>query len=366
MAQPSVMKDKRVSDLIVEEGKNLWGGLVGGLAEPFTRGTGAGVREGLWNIFEPLALYSPEAHGGLTSNAGKSASRLAELFHKWYKEGNVTVNAHARDLDTILSDPDRKLKNQMELTSVPEAWNKRVTVEKNLLGIPAPLRREGAEARKHPVYGHVYHKEFQNPNAASSFGRTHLDVDTPTIREGSRYVLGDSFDPYTRKAFSHSDMMGQGSALERALYYNEAKKPSWVISNRNQTVENILKGVEHPKAFSPYAPPYMEALIPNELAKVNQIKRIVVPESHDGMPAGIFSPRSLREMFTARERSQDLLLQNFVRKQFDHAGWDKLQATIDKISPEEFLVKAEKLGVPTKLVDKFLDEVFGTGWDVPF
>ena len=260
--------------------------------------------ETAFDLLSPLALYTPEAEGSPT---GSAASKLAQLFNKWYTGGQVTVNVPGRKLKEILSDPDNKLKNQMELTSKSIAWDDRLRVEEKLAGIPKPqrglnifnpkfwIKNTPEEARKHPIYGHVYNPEFQDARAANMFGNTYFDMNHPAIRENSRYVIGDSFYPTwgERTTFSHADMSGQTNKLERTLFDEIKKMPDITKYNTEQSIlhpapygKTLDSSIIPPHKGQPFdrlsvLPNFIEAWIPNELSTLKNVKKIVIPELRD-------------------------------------------------------------------------------------
>lgn len=248
-----------------------------------------------------LLTYSPEAEA-IPSNTMKQATKLSDVFIDWFKGGKPTVNIHQGDLPEIIK--SGKLKNQMELTEDPIAWDRRLEVEKNLGGIPkaksTPIIREDRDylyellqngeispeemyqlkhqyiystkdGTKRPIYGHIYNPEYTHPTTANMFGKTYLEM-SDKIKDNSRYILGDSFDPFVNRTFDAKDMTGQTSALERALF-SLVKRSSDPIKGIGATrvIDKLQKGSIQEIV------PYMEMWIPNSLSRINNIKSVNAP-----------------------------------------------------------------------------------------
>jgi hypothetical protein len=350
----SIMRPKTISDEAKDIGKEMLGGIAGEMFGGFQKGVGQGTSNLAMSLLQPLSMYSPDAEGA-GSGQLKMAKRLAELFSDWWKHGDINVNVHRKDLPRIIN--SRKLMNQMEFTGSPDAWVDRIVHEKNL-GIPYPYqahskkrieyinarkpllkeynellrdsetkyydnpsgqklfwekignveKRMGElddafgksspleaglgtqlnpftpqEARRRPVYGHVYNPNYQEESTARYFGgNAHLISDSPAVREQSKYVLGDSFDPLVRQAFTADDMAGKTSALERALFNSTPQMDFTTTELKHMITDDV---------------PYMEALIPNNLATINNFGRVAIRRPIGNVPPGEFTPKGLRQLF---------------------------------------------------------------------
>ncbi len=272
-----------------------------------------GMLESLFEAVAPVGMYSGDAEGAyLPSKAMQNAQGLAKVFQDWYKGGTPTINVPFDVWPDILK--SGKFKNQMEVAgkNVPEAWDQRMEVEKQLGGFPYPrglrgrseawdnyykklaegvrlydhdstkgekleflkaLIKERKEnrlepvyseslAKKNPVYGHIYNPKYSDKYAAMGFGDTHAEM-SDLVKEQSKYVLGDSFHPHVRRAFSSDDMLGNTSRLERALF-NKAKGKNEIDIEHNY------------KNLAPI--PYMEMWVPNHLARLNNVRGVHVPK----------------------------------------------------------------------------------------
>jgi hypothetical protein len=271
-----------------------------------------GMLESLFEAVAPVGMYSGDAEGAyLPSKTMQNAQGLAKVFQDWYKGGTPTINVPFDVWPDILK--SGKFKNQMEVAgkNVPEAWDERMRVEKQLGGYPYPrspikedrteaqkqylkflktntdmspdhklelligvlndlrgnknfiFKNENSEslAKKNPVYGHIYNPKYTDKYTATGFGDTHAEM-TDLIKDQSKYVIGDSFHPFIEKAFSSDDMLGNTSRLERALF--NSKRPEWA----HDEIKN------NPAKFSRY----MEMWVPNHLARLNNVRGVHVPK----------------------------------------------------------------------------------------
>jgi len=282
----------------------------------------AGMLEAMFEGIAPLGMYSGEAEGAyIPSKAMKNAQGLAKIFQDWYKTGTPTINVPFDKWPEILK--SGKFKNQMELAGKehPEAWRQRVEVEKALGGFPYPrttIKRPysseklledlyendeilhtiktdksliGIEkltylnkylkeqkellaqpkirhdpvfseslAKQNPVYGHIYNPKYTHEGTATGFGNTHAEM-SDLVKEQSKYVLGDSFHPFVKTAFSSDDMLGNTSRLERALF--NRNRPDWMNDKIKYDPQDIAK--------------YMEMWVPNHLARLNNVRGVHVP-----------------------------------------------------------------------------------------
>jgi len=278
-----------------------------------THKNNTGMLQSLFEAVAPMGMYSGDAEGAyIPSKAMQSAQGLAKVFQDWFKGGTPTVNVPFDVWPEILK--SGKFKNQMELAgkNVPEAWDTRMRVEKELGGFPYPrsikgqteemdkyykrltenvrkfdsllsnkgklnfineliderrIHRAAPEyseslAKQNPVYGHIYNPKYTPKHTATGFGDTHAEM-SDLVKEQSKYVLGDSFHPHVRRAFSSDDMLGNTSRLERALF-NKAKRKNEIDIEHNY------------KNLAPI--PYMEMWIPNHLARLNNIRNVYVPK----------------------------------------------------------------------------------------
>ncbi len=269
-----------------------------------THKNNTGMLEAVFEVLSPLSMYSGEAEGAyIPSKAMQSAQGLAKVFQDWYKTGTPTINVPMDKWPEILK--SGKFKNQMELAGKnhPEAWRQRMEVEKALGGFPYPrstrverpdkkeiitglqddnslllkyqkfLDNYLASEKKHipeyseslakqnPIYGHIYNSKYNDPWDATGFGNTHAEM-SDLVKERSKYILGDSFHPFVKKAFSSQDMSGKTSALERALFDSKRSIPQTNAIWRNPT--SVAQ--------------YMEMWVPNALARINNIKSIHIPK----------------------------------------------------------------------------------------
>ena len=269
-----------------------------------------GMLESLFEAVAPVGMYSGNAEGAyLPSKAMQNAQGLAKVFQDWYKGGTPTINVPFDVWPDILK--SGKFKNQMEVAgkNVPEAWDKRMEVEKQLGGYPYPreaimepkeahnywlkLKAEGIRksnktnnekleelrkiqsvgrgideiglseslAKKNPVYGHIYNPKYNDKYTAMGFGDTYAEM-SDLVKEQSKYVLGDSFIPFIEKAFSSDDMLGNTSRLERALFNK----------NRSDFLHDKIKNDPQNAAE------YMEMWVPNHLARLNNVRGVHVPK----------------------------------------------------------------------------------------
>ena len=268
-----------------------------------------GMLESLFETLAPMGMYSGDAEGAyLPSKAMQNAQGLAKVFQDWYKGGTPTINVPFDTWPDILK--SGKFKNQMEVAgkNVPEAWDKRMEVEKALGGYPYPrevvlndrdfpdwfkkmqsehIRKNplltnaeklekikhylttkksyGADyseslAKKNPVYGHIYNPKYTHKGTATGFGDTHAEM-SDLVKEQSKYVLGDSFHPFIKTAFSSDDMLGNTSRLERALFGHRGDE--WKLQQIANKPQNVAD--------------YMEMWVPNHLARLNNVKGVYVP-----------------------------------------------------------------------------------------
>ena len=271
-----------------------------------------GMLESLFEALAPMGMYSGDAEGAyLPSSRMKSAQGLAKVFQDWYKGGTPTINVPFDTWPDILK--SGKFKNQMEVagTNVPEAWDKRMEVEKALGGFPYPRGLRGRSeawdtyykklaegvrlydqdstkgekleflkamikerkenrlepvlseslAKKNPVYGHIYNPKYSDKYAAMGFGDTHAEM-SDLVKEQSKYVLGDSFHPFIKTAFSSDDMLGNTSRLERALFGHRGDE--WKLQQIANKPQNVAD--------------YMEMWVPNHLARLNNVRGVHVPK----------------------------------------------------------------------------------------
>lgn len=286
-----------------------------------TRKNNASLLEAVFEILAPLGMYSGDAEAiHLPSKTMTNAKTLASLFQDWFKGGTPTINVPFDTWPEIIR--SNKFKNQMELAGkkYPEAWKQRIEVEKKLGGFPYPqvpigrsdmgdayyadqaknirkysgnlsyeeqlkqlkklmLEREAHRklptyseslAKQNPIYGHIYNKKYNDPWDATGFGETHAEM-TDLIKDQSKYVLGDSFHPFVKTAFSSDDMLGNTSRLERALF-DRVRNPFLQM-----LPEEALKVIKtNPKQLSNLAQ-YMEMWVPNHLARLNNVKSVHVP-----------------------------------------------------------------------------------------
>lgn len=280
-----------------------------------------GMLEAMFESVSPMAMYSGEAEGAhIPSKTMTNAKILASLFQDWFKGGTPTINVPFDKWPEIIK--SGKFKNQMELAGKfnPEAWKQRIEVEKRLGGFPYPmemskpandklldylkvrmeylknnqtnaeniqdlglikqqlheletrrLKPEYSEslAKKNPVYGHIYNKKYNDTWNATGFGNTHAEM-TDLIKDQSKYVLGDSFDPVVKTAFSSNDMLGNTSRLERALFetarhYSHNDNPFEYVKNNPKNLNKLAQ--------------YMEMWVPNHLARLNNVKGVYVPSN---------------------------------------------------------------------------------------
>lgn len=270
-----------------------------------------GMLEAMFEAVSPMAMYSGEAEGAhIPSKAMQNAQGLAKVFQDWYKTGTPTINVPYEKWSDIIK--SGKFKNQMELAGKfhPDAWKQRIQVEKKLGGFPYPreaimepkeahnywlklkaedirksnktntekleelrkIQRIGrgiddidyseSLAKKNPVYGHIYNPKYTHEGTATGFGNTHAEM-SDLVKEQSKYVLGDSFHPFVKTAFSSDDMLGNTSRLERALF--NRKTPDWKHDKMMNDPQSIAK--------------YMEMWVPNHLARLNNVKGVYVPET---------------------------------------------------------------------------------------
>lgn len=288
-----------------------------------THKNNTGMLQSLFEAVAPMGMYSGDAEGAyIPSKTMKNAQGLAKVFQDWFKGGTPTVNVPFEVWPQILK--SGKFKNQMELAgkNVPEAWDHRMRVERELGGFPYPRTTRktsvpysqhlqdlweldnilyaiktdkslvGGEklkllnkylkeekdvltkpkayhepeysetlAKQNPVYGHIYNPKYTDEWTATGFGDTHAEM-SDLVKEQSKYVLGDSFHPFIRKAFSSQDMSGETSALERALFDSKRSIPQTNAIWRTPT--GVAK--------------YMEMWIPNHLARLNNIMNVYVPK----------------------------------------------------------------------------------------
>ena len=270
-----------------------------------------GMLESLFEALAPMGMYSGDAEGAyLPSKAMQNAQGLAKVFQDWYKGGTPTINVPFNTWPDILK--SGKFKNQMEVAgkNVPEAWDKRMEVEKQLGGYPYPRGLRGRSeawdnyykklaegvrlydkdstkgekleflkamikerkenrlepvlseslAKRNPVYGHIYNPKYSDKYAAMGFGDTHAEM-SDLVKEQSKYVLGDSFQPFKDAAFSSDDMLGNTSRLERALF--NSKRQDWLTDKIKEKPSLTI--------------PYMEMWVPNHLARLNNVKGVYVP-----------------------------------------------------------------------------------------
>lgn len=283
-----------------------------------------GMLEALFDAIAPISMYSGNAEGAhIPSKAMLNAQGLAKVFQDWYKTGTPTINVPFDKWSDIIK--SGKFKNQMELAGKnhPEAWDKRVEVEKKLGGFPYPkttrierpnkdeilkkLQEDHSDllnypqfldyyfntekkhipeyseslAKQNPVYGHIYNPKYTHKGTATRFGNTHAEM-SDLVKEQSKYVLGDSFHPFVRTAFSSNDMLGNTSRLERALFRK----------NRSDLEHDEIR--HNPQDYTQY----MEMWIPNHLARLNNVKGVYVPEKafEQYIPSNSFKnhvPRSI-------------------------------------------------------------------------
>lgn len=338
-----------------------------------TRKNNAGLLEAVFENLAPLGMYSGNAEAiHLPSKTMTNARTLASLFQDWFKGGTPTINVPFDKWTDIIK--SGKFKNQMELAGkeYPEAWKERIKVEKRLGGFPYPqdvkiqkglsykesyelarvqqaikhlkensyydpkfrlrdlnesLKRERellnnstkqrvipeyseSLAKKNPVYGHIYNKKYNDPWDATGFGDTHAEM-TDLIKDRSKYVLGDSFHPYVKTAFSSDDMLGNTSRLERALFDK--------VKGKNEI------DIEHnSKNLAPFS--YMEMWVPNHLARLNNVKNVYVPGKALGDEFSRSVPvKKVPELNSIKEQ---------YFKDFEDSIPDHLKAAID---PEDFL-----------------------------
>lgn len=273
-----------------------------------------GMLEAMFEAISPMAMYSGEAEGAhIPSKAMQNAQGLAKVFQDWYKTGTPTINVPFDKWSDIIK--SGKFKNQMELAGKnhPEAWKQRIEVEKQLGGFPYPMEmikpannklldylkvrmeylknnQTNAEniqdlrlikqqlheletrrlkpdyseslAKQNPVYGHIYNPKYTHEGTATGFGNTHAEM-SDLVKEQSKYVLGDSFHPFVKTAFSSDDMLGNTSRLERSLF--NRKTPDWKHDNMMNDPQDIAQ--------------YMEMWVPNHLARLNNVKGVYVPSN---------------------------------------------------------------------------------------
>jgi len=290
-----------------------------------THKNNTGMLESLFEALAPLGMYSGEAEGAyIPSSRMKSAQGLAKVFQDWYKGGTPTINVPFERWGDIIR--SGKFKNQMELAGIdiPEAWNQRIKVEKELGGYPYPKTTEKIKhsqqdifdfiekrkadienikkinkyldpiysltqlnkflkdikeskqinlddfihkpqfseslAKQNPIYGHIYNPKYTHPHTAGGFGDTYAEMSN-LVKDQSKYVLGDSFNPFMKKAFSSEDMLGNTSRLERALFSHPSDE--WKLQQITNKPQNAAE--------------FMEMWIPNHLARLNNIKSVHVP-----------------------------------------------------------------------------------------
>lgn len=270
-----------------------------------------GILESLFESLAPLGMYSGDAEGAyIPSSKMKTAQGLAKVFQDWYKGGTPTINVPFERWGDIIK--SGKFKNQMEIVGRdnPKAWTERTEIEKKLGGYPYPripvgrsdmgdayyadraksirkysgdlsykeqleqlkelmLERDAHRkssaysetlVKQNPIYGHIYNTKYTQPNTADAFGDTYAEM-SDLVKDQSKYVLGDSFNPFIKKAFSSDDMLGNTSRLERSLfgYPRDYWKPQQIIEKPQNVAD------------------FMEMWIPNHLARLNNIKSVHVP-----------------------------------------------------------------------------------------
>jgi len=327
-----------------------------------------GMLEAMFESVSPMAMYSGEAEGAhIPSKAMQNAQGLAKVFQDWYKTGTPTINVPFDKWSDIIK--SGKFKNQMELAGKnhPEAWDQRIQVEKKLGGFPYPmemikpandklldylkvrmeylknnqttaeniqdlgfikqqlyeletrrLKPDYSEslAKKNPVYGHIYNPKYTHAGTATGFGNTHAEM-SDLVKEQSKYVLGDSFHPFVKTAFSSDDMLGNTSRLERSLF-GRIKKP--MLQMNPEDALRILKA--DPKQTQNLAQ-YMEMWVPNHLARLNNVKGVHVPENAYliSSPNGSFR-KGISKAVPAKE----------VPKLSDWTDLDTMQREMDNLS----------------------------------
>jgi hypothetical protein len=312
-----------------------------------THKNNTGMLQSLFEAVAPMGMYSGDAEGAyIPSNVMKNAQTLSKLFQDWYKTGTPTVNVPFDKWPEILK--SGKFKNQMELAgkNVPEAWDHRMRVEKKLGGFPYPrsikgqteemdkyykrltenvrkfdsllsnkgklnfineliderrIHRAAPEysetlAKQNPVYGHIYNPKYTPKHTATGFGDTHAEM-SDLVKEQSKYVLGDSFEPVLKTAFSSDDMSGKTSKLERFLF--DFSKP---YSHRPDPFKNVEENPQHLSNLAPY----MEMWIPNHLARLNNIKNVYVPKkaSYSEFDQSV-APRNLLPVITKGRKNYE-------------------------------------------------------------
>lgn len=273
--------------------------------------------EGLFDVAAPLVLTSTEAEA---SPAMARASKLAKLFQDWFVNGKPVINVREDTWKDVIK--SGKFKNQMELTSKLDAWDTRVHVERKLGNVPNPYNRftdeskanllnnlfqledsyvydpipndiakkareirnqlgvaslygrTPTEALKHPIYGHIYNPEYTNRNTASMFGDTYAEM-SQHVKDNSRYVLGDSFEPFIDKAFTADDMYGKTSALERSLFDGAKKAEQGLQRNGWSALNDQRSNMEMGgRMIQAEGVPYMEMWVPNSLSRLNNVNSI--------------------------------------------------------------------------------------------
>lgn len=142
--------------------------------------------------------------------------------------------------------------------------------------------------KQNPVYGHIYNPKYTHPHTAGGFGDTYAEM-SDLVKEQSKYILGDSFDPFVKQSFSSDDMLGNTSKLERALF--NTKIPSdWLFDTLKEKPQNSAE--------------YMEMWIPNHLARLNNIKSVHIPGRAMADSVGRAVPiREVPNLFKQREKN---------------------------------------------------------------
>lgn len=257
--------------------------------------------ESIFDVVAPLALTSTEAQASPASM--KRASGLADLFIDWFTKGKPTIAVPQYKWKDILK--TGKFKNQMELTSEPHAWLRRMEVEKALGGVPITPKRDikipdyvntdsidpdlldqinfdkrtisefdPRDAKKRPVYGHIYNPKYTSKATADNFGDTWAEM-SQYVKDNSRYSLGDSFNPFIDRLFSSDDMSGKTSKLEQALFGATTRAEKQLQDNGWSSIDEVLNTIKkNPQNHVPY----MEMWIPNEMSRLNNVVSIHNPE----------------------------------------------------------------------------------------
>lgn len=166
--------------------------------------------------------------------------------------------------------------NEQRLAVLNEALKEKREYENLPPRIIEILKNDVNKVKQNPVYGHIYNPKYSGRNEANMYGDVYAEM-SDTVKDASKYVLGDSFYPFVRKSFSSSDMRQETSALERALF------------SRIKGDKNFL--------FKQSKIPYIEMAVPNYLSRLNNIKALHIGRQHfDDNLARVVSPKNYKNI----------------------------------------------------------------------